>query len=232
MAEGHGGDPAQAFEDLRAEVSVLRRAIEAVPAAMREHRSPDYSEDLGVLGKGLDEIGDQLAKLMKSPALIRTPEEQGQAIASAGAGLVREAVQRLDGAAQRLNGAAQEAERERTRLSDIIGQVWTQDRQFKVLCWTGGLAFAAGLLLSPLIAGRLPFGLNTRVAALVMWEDRWTAGGELMRDANPQAWNRFVADSQLDIANQDALAACRADLARSGKAQRCTVTLRPPASSK
>src|ERR1700744_3486736 len=103
MAEGHGGDPAQAFEDLRAEVSVLRRAIEAVPAAVREHRSPDYSEDLGVLGKGLDEIGDQLAKLMKSPALVRTPEEQGQAIASAGAGIVREAAQRIDLAGQRLD---------------------------------------------------------------------------------------------------------------------------------
>ena len=68
MAEGHGGDPAQAFEDLRAEVSVLRRAIEALPAAMRENRPPDYSPDLAVLGKGLDELGEQLETIMKSPA--------------------------------------------------------------------------------------------------------------------------------------------------------------------
>jgi hypothetical protein len=232
MAEGHGGDPAQAFEDLRAEVSVLRRAIEAVPAAVREHRSPDYSEDLGVLGKGLDEIGEQLSKILKSVALIRTPEEQGQAIASAGAGLVREASQRIDQAAQRLDRATREAEGERSQLSSMIAQVRTQKRRFKVLCWTGGLALAAGLVLSPIISAVLPFGLNGRVAALVMWNDRWKAGRELMRAASPAGWSRVVADSQLANDNREEIDACLAAAARSGKTQRCTVTLRPPASVK
>ena len=203
-----------------------------MPAAVREHRSPDYSEDLGVLGKGLDEIGDQLAKLMKSPALVRTPEELGQAIASAGASMVREAAQRLDRAAQRLNGAAQEAERERVRLSDIIGQARTKNRQFKWLCWTGGVALAVGLILSPFIAAGLPYGLNGRVAALVMWADRWAAGAALMQSANPTAWGRVVADSQLSNDNRVAIDACLTAAARSGKAQRCTVTLRPPARAK
>jgi hypothetical protein len=31
-----GGDAAQAFEDLRAEVSVLRRAVEALPGAWED----------------------------------------------------------------------------------------------------------------------------------------------------------------------------------------------------
>jgi hypothetical protein len=232
MADRHEGDPAQAFEDLRAEVSVLRKAIEAVPAAVREHRSPDYSEDLGVLGKGLDEIGDQLGKLMKSPALIRTPEEQGRAIANAGASLGREAAQRIDQAAQRLNGATQEAERERARLSNLIGEARTKNQQFKMLCWTGGVALAVGLILSPFIAAGLPFGLNGRVAALVMWNDRWKAGRELMRAASPAGWARVVADSQLSSDNRETIDACLAAAARSGKAQRCTVTLRPPANSK
>lgn len=221
MAEEHAGDPAQAFEDLRAEVSVLRRAIEALPAAIRENRPPDYSADLGVLGKGLDEIGEQLETILKSPALSRTPEQQGQAIATAGANLIRETAQRLD-------RAAQEAERERTRLSGIIGQAWAQDRQFKLLCWTGGAAFAVGLVLSPLVASVLPFGLNTRVAALVMRADRWTAGADLMRVANPQGWDRLVADGRLASDNREALDACRAAAARSGKTQHCTVTLAPP----
>jgi hypothetical protein len=231
MARGDGGDPAQAFEDLRAEVSVLRRAIEALPAAARENRPPDYSEDLGVIGKGLDEIGEQLARIMKSPALIRTPEEHGQAIASAGAGMVREAAQRLDGATQRLNGAAQEAERERTRLSDLIGEARTKNRQFKVLCWTGGVAFAVGLVLSPFIAAGLPFGLNGRVAALVMWKDRWAAGAELMRTANPSGWNGLVAETQLVSENRQAVDACRAAAARTGRAQHCTVMVAPSTSS-
>jgi hypothetical protein len=224
MADEQTGDPAQAFEDLRAEVSVLRRAIEALPAAMRESRSPDYSQDLAVIGKGLDEVGERLEAILKSPALTRTPEQQGQAIANAGANLIREAAQRLD-------KASQEAERERSRLSGIIGQAWTQDRQFRLLCWTGGAAFAVGLVLSPIIAGVLPFGLNTQVAALVMREDRWSAGGVLMQAANPQSWNLFVADRQLASDNREAIDACRTAAARSGKTQHCTVTLAPPPNS-
>jgi hypothetical protein len=231
MAEEHGGDPAQAFEDLRAEVSVLRRAIEAVPTAVREHRSPDYSEDLGVLGKGLDEVGDQLSKILKSLALIRTPEEQGQAIASAGAGLVREASQRIDQAAQRLDRATREAEGERSQLSSMITQVRTQKRQFKVLCWTGGLALAAGLVLSPIIASVLPLGLNARVAALVMRDNRWSAGIALMQAYNRSAWARVNDDVQLVSDNRQAVDACRAASARTGKAQRCAVMVAPPASS-
>jgi hypothetical protein len=231
MAEGHGGDPAQAFEDLRAEVSVLRRAIEAVPAAVREHRSPDYSEDLGVLGKGMDDIGDQLSKILKSLALIRTPEEQGQAVASAGAGLVREASQRIDQAAQRLDRATREAEGDRSLLSSMIAQVRTQKRQFKVLWWTGGAAFGAGLLLTLIIASILPFPLNTRVAALVMREDRWKAGAELMQAANLSGWNRVAADTHFVSDNQDALDSCRATAAKTGKAQHCAVTVAPPSRS-
>lgn len=220
MAEEHAGDPAQAFEDLRAEVSVLRRAIEGLPAAIREHRPPDYSQDLAILGKGLDEIGQSLETVLASPALSLTPEQQGQGIARAGTALVREAAQRLD-------RAAQEAERERARLSGLIGQAWTKDRQVRLLWWTGGVVFAVGLLLSPILANVAPFGLNTRVAALVMREDRWTAGGELMRAANSAGWRRLVTDARLADDNRDALDRCRAAAVESGKTQRCTVMVAP-----
>jgi hypothetical protein len=225
MADEHAGDPAQAFEDLRAEVSVLRRAIEALPAAIRESRPPDYSEDLAVIGKGLDEIGERLETVLQSPSLRLTPEQQGQAIANAGANLIREAAQRLD-------RAAQEAERERSRLSGIVGQAWAQDRQFRLLCWTGGAALAVGLVLSPIIAGVLPFGLNTRVAAVVMREDRWTAGGDLMRAGNPSGWARLDADARFVGDNRQAIDACHAAAQRSGKLQHCGLTLAPPPASK
>jgi hypothetical protein len=221
MAVEQAGDPAQAFEDLRAEVSVLRRAIEGLPAAIRETRPPDYSQDLAILGKGLDEIGQSLETVLASPALNLTPEQQGQGIARAGSALVREAAQRLD-------RAAQEAERERSRLAGIVGQAWAQDRQVRLLCWTGGVAFAVGLLLSPIVASVAPFGLNSRLAALVMREDRWTAGGALMRAANPDGWDRVVSDTRLADDNQEALDACRATAIESGTTRRCTVMVAPP----
>lgn len=224
MAEDHAGDPAQAFEDLRAEVSVLRRAIEALPATMRENRPPDYSADLGVLGKGLDEIGEQLEAIQKSPALMMTPAQQGESIARAGSNLVREAAQRLDRAAQSI-------EDERGRLAGIVGQAWAQDRQFKLICWTAGIAVAVGLVLSPLIVSLLPFGLNTRIAALVMRDDRWAAGEALMRAGNPAGWARLDADTRLVSDNREAVNACRDALAKTGKAQRCVVSLAPPTSA-
>lgn len=220
MAEDHAGDPAQAFEDLRSEVSVLRRAIEALPAAIRENRPADYSADLAVLGKGLDEIGEQLVTILKSPALNLTPEQQGQGIARAGMTVVREAAQRLD-------RATQEAERARDQVAGVVGQALAQDRQFKSMCWAGGIAFALGLFLSPMAASLLPFGLNTRVAALVMREDRWSAGADLMHAANPQGWAQLTTDANLVSENREAIAACRKELVRTGKAQRCSVTLTP-----
>jgi hypothetical protein len=221
MAEDRAGDPAQAFEDLRAEVSVLRRAIEGLPATVRENRPPDYSADLGVLGKGLDEIGEQLEKITASPALMMTPAQQGESIARAGNNLVREAAQRLDRAAQTI-------EDERGRLANIVGQAWAQDRQFKLICWTAGIAVAVGLVLSPLMASLLPFGLNTRIAALVMRDDRWAAGEALMRAGNPAGRAQLDADTRLVSDNREAVEACRAALAKTGKAQRCVVNLAPP----
>lgn len=221
MAEDHAGDPAQAFEDLRSEVSVLRRAVEALPAAIRENRPADYSADLAVLGKGLDEIGEQLGTILKSPALNLTPEQQGQGIARAGMTVVREAVQRLD-------RATQEAERARDQVAGVVGQALAQDRQFKSMCWAGGIAFALGLFLSPMAASILPFGLNTRVAALVMRADRWTAGQDLMRAVDPSRWARLSGDTRLVADNGEAIDACRTTAAKTGKAQRCVLAVPPP----
>lgn len=221
MAQDQAGDPAQAFEDLRSEVSVLRRAIEALPAAIRENRPADYSADLAVLGKGLDEIGEQLGTILKSPALNLTPEQQGHGIAKAGMTVVREAVQRLD-------RATQEAERARDQVAGVVGQAWAQDRQYKLLFWTGGVAFAVGLVFSPLIASVLPLGLNTRVAALVMRADRWTAGEDLMRAVDPPRWVRLSGDARLVADNSEAIDACRTTAAKTGKAQRCVLAVEPP----
>lgn len=224
MAEEHAGDPAQAFEDLRSEVSVLRRAVEALPAAIRDNRPADYSADLAVLGKGLDEIGEQLGTILKSPALMTSPEAQGQAIAKSGQNLIRETAQRLDHAVRTI-------EEERSKLAGIVGQAWAQDRHFKLLCWTGGIAFAVGLVISPFVAGVLPLGLNTRVAAMVMRADRWTGGDALMRADNPAVWERLSADTRLMSDNREAIDACRAAAARTGKPQHCAITLTPPRTS-
>ena len=64
-------DPSQAFDDLRAEVSVLRRAVEAIPGALADNRAPDYSPDLAVIGQGLDALEASLEALTR-PAIGST----------------------------------------------------------------------------------------------------------------------------------------------------------------
>jgi len=154
-------DPARAFEDLRAEVSVMRRAVEALPGAWEDNQPPDYSPDLGRIAKGLAVVAAQLDAINKHPALTMTPEQHRQAIAQAGNGLMREA-------AQKLAQAADETRRERQQLANLIGSARRQDEQRNWLIYTGLAAFVVALLLSPFLYAALPFGLNGYSATIRM----------------------------------------------------------------
>jgi hypothetical protein len=218
-ADHHGAaDPAQAFEDLRAEVSVLRRAIEALPGAWEESRPPDYTPSLGTIVQGLAAVENQLAGIEKHPALRLTPEQHQQAIAQAGNVLMREAAQKLD-------RAAQDAERERHQLAGLIGTVRKQDEQRNWLLWAASGALVVGLLVSPFLAGVLPFGGDSAVAAVIMRADRWNAGIALMQVGSPDGWRGVAEASDLVRVNQEALATCREAAARVKKEQRCTITV-------
>ena len=218
-ADHHGAaDPAQAFEDLRAEVSELRRAVEALPGAWEESRPPDYTPSLGTIVQGLAAVENQLAGIEKHPALRLTPEQHQQAIAQAGNVLMREAAQKLD-------RAAQDAERERHQLAGLIGTVRKQDEQRNWLLWAASGALVVGLLVSPFVAGELPFGGDSAVAAVIMNANRWNAGIALMQAGSPDGWRGLADASNLVRVNQEALAACREAAEKAKKEQRCTITV-------
>jgi len=211
-------DPVQAFEDLRAEVSVMRRAVEALPGAWEENRPPDYSPDLGQLTKGLAVVAAQLDAINKHPTLTMTPEQHRQAIAQAGNDLMREAAQKLD-------RATQDAERERRQFAGLIGTARRRGEQRTWLIYVGIAAFVLGLLVSPLVAGVLPFGLDGRVAAFIMKADRWRAGEALMQAANPDGWNGAVNAWTLVRANQKEISTCSKTATKSKRDVRCTITV-------
>lgn len=64
-------DPVQAFEALRAELSLLRRAVEGLTAA--RERLPDYSPTLGAMNQRLDLAHEALKRIEASPAVRLTP---------------------------------------------------------------------------------------------------------------------------------------------------------------
>jgi hypothetical protein len=209
-------DPAKAFEDLRAEVSVLRRAVEALPRVIQENRPPDYVKDLGVLAEGLDNVTHQLDKIQKYPFLNMTPQQHGQEIAQAGSTMLREAAQKLD-------YAANIADRDRDNLKTMIGTARRKDEQRMWLIRAGVAGVVLGLILFTFLAHALPFGLDGRVAAAVMGASRWDAGTALMQAGNPDSWTLLAADTNLIAANRDKIAACRAATTKTKQEEPCTI---------
>lgn len=218
VEEGSANDPARAFEDLRAEVSVLRRAIEAIPQTLEEGLAPDYGADLARLAKGLAAVAAQVELMGQHPALQMTPADHQRAVAQTSTDLMRNALVSFERATQAADG-------ERRQLSAMIGTARAQEAQFKIVAAAAAVALLIGLVLSPFFAGILPFGLNTRVAALVMRNDRWNAGAALMAAQNPQGWNELGAAEDLVKANRERLLACQAAATKVGRSLSCSVVV-------
>ncbi|GEL65786.1 DUF6118 family protein [Kozakia baliensis] len=74
-------DPAaRAFEDLCAEMTVLRRSVEALPQAWRDNRPPDYTEDLARVVKAMNAVSTRMKAIEDTPTLKMTPQAYGQGI--------------------------------------------------------------------------------------------------------------------------------------------------------
>jgi hypothetical protein len=209
------GDPAQAFEALRAEVAALRQAIEAAA----ERQAPDYSPDLGRITQAVNGVIDGLEAIEAHPAVRMTPDQFGQAMTRTGRELMNEVAQKYD-------RARQDAERERHQLAGMIGTIRGKRDQVFWLAAVFVGTFVFTLFASPVLLGELPFGWNTNAAATVMQADRWDGGAALMQAASPQGWQDLVAASTLVRANQKALAACQQATEDSGKNERCTIIVK------
>ena len=154
------GDAARAFEDLRAEMSVLRRAVEALPTAWTDNQPPDYTPDLARLNQGLASVTSGLAAIEKHPALRLTPDQHQAAVIRAGDAVMRDASQKLD-------RATAAAEHEQRQLAAMIGTMKEQHIQRFWLMALPAAAFVFALIISPIFLSTLPFGLNDVAASIV-----------------------------------------------------------------
>jgi hypothetical protein len=139
------GDAARAFDDLRAEVSVLRRSVELLPEEWEANQPPDYTESLGQITQGLSKVVARLQVIEQHPALKSTPAQYQAAILAAGRDLMSQGVGRLDRASDAL-------EREQRNLAGVIGTVRGKRQQWEWLAITAAAALSVGLLLSPFAA--------------------------------------------------------------------------------
>jgi hypothetical protein len=219
--DDNSGSAERAFRALTAEVGGTRQALRTLQDAWERQRPVDTTETLGVIVSRLDTVAQSLSLIEKHPALKLTPDQHARAVVLAGEGLLREAVQKFDGAARDFTFAQRE-------LVQTVGTIRERRQQWAWLAIAAGTAVLVGIFISPVLASWLPFGWDSHVAAYIMQADRWRAGGALMEAASPDAWRDLESAATLLAPNKAALAACRDAATKTKKEQHCGIVVPAP----
>jgi hypothetical protein len=134
-------DPAaQAFEALRQEVALLRRAVMGLAADQSSIEVPDYSETLATISRMVSSIGKRLVAVSETPAFGYTPQDWSHKIE-----IASEEVRRKDRETIVLSG---EVLRKTTEdLTRSLMSAREAARQQRLLLWTGGSGILVGMLL-------------------------------------------------------------------------------------
>ena len=138
------GSAANAFESLRAEISLLRRATER----LTDERSaqPDYAPSLEAIAKRLEDVCVRARRVSERPALKLTPDSIGREIDAAAASARRHDQELLHQAATRIDAAT-------ARIDAVVARSRTVVEQDRELLWNR-IAFAvAGMALWAILPG-------------------------------------------------------------------------------
>lgn len=228
MAIEDGDDAAvQAFEEVRAEVTLLRRAIERLTAERAElPEQPDYSETLGLISNNLTATAQRVDALTKNAAQSMTPAHIADRIVAAGSEARRSDQQIIAEARSGLDQATRQ-------LGSVVVSARRGDEQNRWLAGAGIGGVIVGMALWVAFAGPIARAMPEGwlwpegVAARAVDRPMWDAGQRLMTVANPEAWRGIVAGDQIVRANQDTIEGCRKSAAKAEKPVRCTIRIAP-----
>ncbi len=229
MAADGEDEAARAFDDLRAEVTLLRRAIERLTAERAgDTNAPDYSETLGVIANNITATAQRVDALVESPALALTPQELNRQIVEVGTAGRSEDRRAIAAARQVIEDVA-------TKLGRQLESHVMADEQRRRLWrtrWQIGLAgLVAGMVSWAILAG--PFArslpaswlLPERMAARSLRLPMWEGGKRMMRAGDTRAYAGVVAGNRLVTANRETLEGCRKQAAKVKKPVRCAIEI-------
>jgi len=181
---------AHAFGELRAEVSLLRRAVERLTD--ERTAQPDYAPTLEAIDKRIQDVCGWARRVSEKPALTLTPESLGREIAAAAANARGADHQMLEMASTAMKAAV-------SRIDAMIARSRLVAEQNRELM-KNRIAFAiAGMALSAILPGAIARSLPVswavpeRMAARMLGTDMWHAGQSMMAKADPGRWQRIVA---------------------------------------
>lgn len=226
MADGEDVDDdgaTRAFDDLRGEVTLLRRAVERLAVERADDdRAPDYSETLGVIAANVTATARAVDALVKSPVLSLPPEEIGRQITAAGFDARREDHRLFAAAKQGMDEVA-------AKLGRQLQSHTEAGEQRRRLWQVGSVCVAVGMILWAALAGPIARSLPAswlspeRMAARSLRMSMWEGGQRLMRAGDATAFAGMLAADRLATANRDTLAACRRQAVRTEKTVRCAI---------
>ncbi len=209
MSDQDGQDEAaQAFESLRAEVSLLRRAVERLAVERADQpEAVDYSETLGVISQNLSATAQRVDAMVHSPALSLTPEELNRQIIEAGYTARREDQRVFVATRQMLEEMVAKVGRQLHSHTEA-GE---QRRRLGVAVLSGvALGMAAWAALAGPIARAVPTSWQwpEQRAARALAMPMRQAGLRLVATADPATFRAIVAGDRIVTANRDAIDGC------------------------
>ena len=227
------GDPAAAFDALRrtietqgaqigAEMTVMRRGLEAAFDQLEKiEPAQDYKPQLAQLVQALDNVAERMHGVEQSPILRQGAQHYAAALERSGEGLVRTAVQQLE-------RQASDLERIGSVLASHNRQAFhRKDQDFRM--WMAGIVGVfAGIFLILLLPRFLPFSADSRVASLVMGNDRINAAYAMINSVDPIGVKKMQWGAGFYEASGGEISACLEKARQTAKDQKCNITVPAP----
>lgn len=209
--------------DVRAELSVMRRAVEGIGPALSGAQPPDYSPTLGQLSKNLHAVALRVDAIEKHTAAKLSPEAFEREMRRTRDEVLRPFRDGLEGARREVIEAA-------SYLRDAGGVVRQRHEQHQQLVRTALGGLVVGLIAFPLmvfpLARVLPGRVDEGLALTALGQGGWEAGGRLMAGADLAGYQRLIEADRLMRSAGEELRACQENAAKTSRDQRCTVTVK------
>jgi hypothetical protein len=160
-----------AFQELCAEVSLLRRAVAALTA--ERQAQPDYGPSLQAIEAQYQRVAQWAKRVAETPVLKLTPEYLEQEIVRIAADVRRQDRETIEAANSAMATAV-------GWMRQIVESAVSAEEQFRRLCLTGGVALLIGMFLSLAIieVGRAPADRGGAVVQSVPSTIRHPASGD------------------------------------------------------
>ena len=221
-----GGDAAtEAFEEVRAEVTLLRRAIERLTAERAElPEQPDYSETLGRMANNITAIAQRVDLLTKGSAQAMSPIHIASQIVAAGSDARRNDQQIIAEARAGLDQATRQ-------IAGMVASARRGDEQNRWLAGIGAGGLFVGMMLWAAFAGPIlratpdSWRWPEIVAARTLGGTAWEGARRLAAASYPDTWDAMVAGAVIGQSNQAALERCQRAATKARAPVRCTLRI-------